>query len=47
MPMTKRSPRKQAQDVLRAWCAEHGIVLDPLCAADLVRRIEAAIARDR
>lgn len=36
--------KKTARRIFREWCAHNGIVLEPLCAADLVARIEAALA---
>lgn len=40
-------PKKVAQRIFREWCSAHGAVVDVEMAADLVRRIEAAIIEER
>lgn len=35
--------RKIAGRIFREWCAANGLAVDPLSAADLVARIEAAL----
>jgi hypothetical protein len=40
-------PRKIAQEIFRAWCAEWGVVVDVEMAADLVNRITAALKQDK
>jgi hypothetical protein len=32
------------QKILRNWCGDNGVVLEPIAAADLVRKIAEAIA---
>jgi len=45
--VTAKTPRRIAQEILREWCAENGLALDPLVATDLVSRIETEITFDR
>lgn len=33
-----------ARLIFRRWCEAHGIVMDPIAAADLVNRIASALA---
>lgn len=40
-------PIKVGQKIFREWCAAHGACVDVAMAADLVRRIEAAIIEER
>jgi hypothetical protein len=35
--------RKAARRIFRDWCAANGLAVDPIAAADLVNRIEAAL----
>jgi hypothetical protein len=44
--MTPQSKRA-AQRVLREWCAANGVAMEPLAAADLVRRIAEAMEQSR
>lgn len=44
---TEMAPKRVSQKIFREWCAEHGIVVDVLIAADLVSRITAAIELER
>jgi hypothetical protein len=44
---TMMKPIKIAQKIFRDWCAYHGAVVDVPMAADLVKRIEAAIVAER
>jgi hypothetical protein len=41
--MTISPATKAARRVLREWCTANGTVLEPVSAADLVKRIAAAI----
>lgn len=43
------SPQKVGQLLLREWLGSHGVggVIDPMLAADLVRRVESAIKAER
>lgn len=40
-------PIKIGQKILREWCGSHQAVMDPSMAADLVKRVEAAIVAER
>jgi hypothetical protein len=46
-PTTDMTPFKVGQEIFRDWCTNHGVVVDVEMAADLVRRIGAAIAAER
>jgi hypothetical protein len=43
----RMTPQKAAQLVFREWCAENGLVVEAIAAADLVKRIEIAILSQR
>ncbi len=40
-------PLKIAQKIFRDWCGSNMVVMDAMPAADLVKRIEAAIVAER
>lgn len=46
-PQTSLTPIKVGQKIFREWCVEFGAVVDVHMAADLVKRIEAAIIAER
>lgn len=46
-PQNSLTPIKVGQKIFREWCAEFGAVVDVHMAADLVKRIEAAIVTER
>lgn len=46
-PPLSKEDIKAGQQVFREWCGDNGIAVDAFSAADLCKKISAAIARTR